>query len=643
MQKILHKQRHLWAALFTIFTMFGCWSAQAQLLTEEFNYGATAGNLIGVSGGNWIAHNAGGMNPVIYGTTSLTFPTYPNLGGRASISGTSEDINRSFTSQTSSVYFSAVISVSTAAAGGDYFLHFAQTSGAASATFVDRVFIRSSGAGFQLGLSRNTTTVVYDATVYTFNTPILVAIKHEVVAGTFNDIGKLFIFTAAPPTTEPAATVTDNVINTTADPAGLAAICIRQGGASSAPSVLIDYIRVGTTWTDVTSGASVPPDIAISSPAQTTAGNVAQGTTNHILSAFQLAVTTGAANLTGLTVTTAGNYAVADLTNLKVRYSTDNILDGGDATLSTITPTTAGTQAFTPFTAQSIAIGNGFIFVTADVAAGAVLARNISVGAIAPADITFTSSASKTGSATAAGLQTIIAPTSATVALSSPAQIAAANVPQGTNNRVISAFQLGVTTANANLTGLSITTAVGYTATDLNNLKVWYQNNGTFNAGTATLLSTKTTGLGAGTHIFPSFVAQTIPNPSTGFIFVTADVAMTANVGATINVNAIANTDLTFTAATVTGTATIGGVQTVTATVGTTIAAARAMALGTVVTLTGTITVAKQFGGTIYMQDATGGIAIFDNRTGNPLFNDANLAVGKFCQSTCNCQEFTNC
>ena len=30
MQKILHKQRHLWAALFTVFTMFGSWSAQAQ-------------------------------------------------------------------------------------------------------------------------------------------------------------------------------------------------------------------------------------------------------------------------------------------------------------------------------------------------------------------------------------------------------------------------------------------------------------------------------------------------------------------------------------------------------------------------------------------------------------------------------------
>ncbi|WP_250632673.1 YDG domain-containing protein, partial [Rhodoflexus caldus] len=59
-----------------------------------------------------------------------------------------------------------------------------------------------------------------------------------------------------------------------------------------------------------------------------------------------------------------------------------------------------------------------------------------------------------------------------------------------------------------------------------------------------------------------------------------------------------------------------------------TIAAARATPFGTTVTVTGVVTVANQHGGTVFIQDATGGIALFDNTA--PFMNqDPDLLIGK--------------
>ncbi len=54
------------------------------------------------------------------------------------------------------------------------------------------------------------------------------------------------------------------------------------------------------------------------------------------------------------------------------------------------------------------------------------------------------------------------------------------------------------------------------------------------------------------------------------------------------------------------------------------IVAARNTALGTTVTITGTLTVSDQFGGAAYIQDKTGGIAVFDER----IHGQNNFAIG---------------
>jgi autotransporter-associated beta strand protein len=307
------------------------------------------------------------------------------------------------------------------------------------------------------------------------------------------------------------------------------------------------------------------PSIAISN-GTIAAGTPNNGQTNVVLQRYDMAVTTANATSTGLTVTTAGTYASADLTNLKCWYQSSSTFNSATATLLSTKTTSlgAGSQVFPSFTSQAIASGStGYIFVTADIASGATNGNTINIDQTAFSNITF-SSGTKTGTdpVAAAGVQTITVAVP-DIALSSPAA-SAANITVGTTNNVIYRFDLAITTATPSLTGVTINTSTGSNASgDLTNLKCWYQTSTTFNAGTATLLSTKTTSLAAGSQVFPAFSSQSLTTGSTYYIFITADVPLTATPNNTIIVSAITTSDLTFATGNKTGTANASGTKTI--------------------------------------------------------------------------------
>lgn len=603
MQKFIQKQRYFWALFFSVFVS---WSAQAQVTlgtspyTQDFD-GIGTGLPTGWSTRTGGTATALGATATYASAATAWNSTTGNFRNSASADGSaSGDVTATQAGRTDRV-LSIRQSGSFGDPGGAFLLQLANTTGK---------------TGFQLSFKLQSLDIA---------SPRTTTWRVDYGFGTTPTT-----FTAA--TTSPATLITGGSTFTNTN------VTVDFGTAldNQAGDVWIRIVTVSastgggnraTTGVDDVSlsfSGGAAPDIAISSPAQVAAANVQQATTNHILSAFKLDVTTSAASLTGLTVNTTGTYTAADLQNLKVRYSTDATLDAGDATLSTkTTGLDAGSQVFPTFTAQNIPIGSGFVFVTADFNLAATVGRTIAVNAIAPADITF-AAGNKTGTVTAAGTQTVIAIVPANVALATHNTVSAASISKGTNNHVLSSFRLAITTANATLTGVTVTTAGTYTATDVTNFKVRYSTDATLDAGDATL-ATKTTGLTAGTQAFAG-LSQLISNGSTGYIFITTDFPATAVTGNTINVQAIANTDVTFVAANVTGSANVGGVQTIAAL---SIAGAKTLANGSVVTLSGVITVSKQFGGTVFFQDATGGMAIFDNRMGNPLFNDPALAIGK--------------
>jgi len=140
-------------------------------------------------------------------------------------------------------------------------------------------------------------------------------------------------------------------------------------------------------------------------------------------------------------------------------------------------------------------------------------------------------------------------------------QVSSGNVTVGTTNVVLHKSALAVTLLSTTLTGMTCTTAGTYTSSDILYLKLWYQTTNTFNAATATLLSTLSTPGAAGLKTFTS-LSQAINSGTTGYLFITADIAPGAIVGKTININALTTGDFTLSGGTKSGTTTAGGIQT---------------------------------------------------------------------------------
>jgi hypothetical protein len=229
-------------------------ASSAPLLIEE-NFSYASGTLLTANG--WTSHS-GNTNFIPVTESGLTYPDYPSsgIGNAASLLTTGEDVNRTFTPQTSgSVYYAFLVNVSTAQATGDYFTHFG--TNAWSTIFPGRVFCRSASGGVNFGVSRAGTgaSVIWSSNVYALNATHLVVLKYTFVAGPANDLVDLFVNPASCPD-EPLPTVSAEV-ETPGEPVnGIGGVGLRQGTATQAPTLWIDGLRVGTVWADV---ACSPP------------------------------------------------------------------------------------------------------------------------------------------------------------------------------------------------------------------------------------------------------------------------------------------------------------------------------------------------------------------------------------------------
>lgn len=218
---------------------------------ENFDYGATAGNLTDLSS-KWTAHSGAGSGPVGYATTSLTMANYPssNVGGSITIGSGSEDVNSFLDTPISSgkVYASALVNLSDAGSG-QYFFHL-MTDG--TFNYTARVGTKDDGSGkilFGLGAS-SFSSPTWGTTSYELNTTYLIVSSYDIATGTCN----LYVLTTAAATepSTPEATndgYSGNVIDK---------IAIRQG---STPTATIDGIRVANTWSAIMSDASLPAEV----------------------------------------------------------------------------------------------------------------------------------------------------------------------------------------------------------------------------------------------------------------------------------------------------------------------------------------------------------------------------------------------
>jgi len=211
----------------------------------------------------WVSHS-GTAAQLSIATGSLSYSGFTTAGNKvALVAGNSEDVNKAAASNiTTTAYYSAILNVPNTTglhpntATGDYFLTGASVAGAGITAFQARVYVRTGSVAntFNLGVLNNsggTAAPTFGATDFPINTPVFVVVKYVLATNT----ASLFVNPAIGGT-EGTALAT-NATGTTAAPAQIAGMAIRQGGNATAGTgnVEIDELRLNTTWASVTSGS----------------------------------------------------------------------------------------------------------------------------------------------------------------------------------------------------------------------------------------------------------------------------------------------------------------------------------------------------------------------------------------------------
>ncbi|MEO0074775.1 MAG: T9SS type A sorting domain-containing protein [candidate division WOR-3 bacterium] len=220
---------------------------------ENFNYAANDP----LTNYGWTAHSGSGTNPIRVYSPGLTYAGYAGsgIGNAAKVDTAGEDINKTFASQSSgTIYTAFMMNVQKATTAGDYWFHLS-TSPLSTYEFVARTHIKRDASGnLAIGLGKRQSDTTFSGYNYTLNTTYLVVIKYEIISGDSNDRLSLFIFSSGVPSTEPTTPTIGPIIPISSDPAHIGSVVLRQGTAANAPRVIIDGIRVATTWAGAVSG-----------------------------------------------------------------------------------------------------------------------------------------------------------------------------------------------------------------------------------------------------------------------------------------------------------------------------------------------------------------------------------------------------
>ncbi|PKP21330.1 MAG: hypothetical protein CVU05_07060 [Bacteroidetes bacterium HGW-Bacteroidetes-21] len=237
--------------LLTLSLIIAIFTVNAQvLLYESFDYPVndtlTQHGWTGINGGDSIVVVAGNLD-----YSGLV----PSTGNKIAFGGYGRDYQYAITSQaTGTVYMSFIMNVTNIDlldATGGYFTGL----GATNTNFCSSVWTKKGSTGYNIGLNARTTVAytTFDTQEMTVGTPVFVVVSYEMVAGTTNDIAKMWInpvSTTFGTATPPAATIT--ITNGGTDLTPIERIFIRQDSNIETPELDMDEIRVGLTWADVT-------------------------------------------------------------------------------------------------------------------------------------------------------------------------------------------------------------------------------------------------------------------------------------------------------------------------------------------------------------------------------------------------------
>jgi hypothetical protein len=243
-------------------------AAQSPVLVENFNYTA-ADTLSSIIGANWIPVANPGVNKISVVSPGLSYSgsTASGIGNAVAFKTSGEDIGKAFSQnyRDNAIYTSFLINVSAAISAGDYFFAYLD-SALSGQNYRARTFIKSSGTGYKIGISKSGAATVagYYATDLSFNTTYQIVIKYSIISGITNDSVKLFVnpvLGATEPTTASAEGLTTENDITISSTVGLGGVALRQGDPAKAPILTFDGLKVGRSWSSVTPLAVVNPSL----------------------------------------------------------------------------------------------------------------------------------------------------------------------------------------------------------------------------------------------------------------------------------------------------------------------------------------------------------------------------------------------
>jgi hypothetical protein len=220
------------------------------LLTETFPH--SAGDLVGK--GNWVITGTTITNPIQLTTpNTLIFPNYQAGVGMVSLLTTGQDANIPLSAgvNTGSLFTSFLINVSSAQTAGDYFFNFGATGN--TSTFYSRCFIKSVGAGFNLGIGKTSgtgTTITYGTTEYSFNTTYLIVLKYQFNSVTaVDDVCSIFVNPDLSTGSENGL-IASEVTGSDAT-ISFSSMNLRQGSSTNAAQLKLTSINSGTSWANL--------------------------------------------------------------------------------------------------------------------------------------------------------------------------------------------------------------------------------------------------------------------------------------------------------------------------------------------------------------------------------------------------------
>lgn len=214
------------------------------LLNEDFNYGASAGNLKAVTT-NWSVYS-GTVNPIKYAVPGLSFSGYAGSGVGGCVvtengSGSREDMIISFTSQNSgSVYVAQLINIAAAPSASPTFFT-SLVNATSSPTYYNRLFVKDNGGSLNIGLGRTSTSSTYASANYSYGTTYLVVTRYD-----FSGTSYMYILSpGAVSAIEPPTADITNAAGTGAT--SLLGVCLRQSTENPLIATF-DGLRVATSW-----------------------------------------------------------------------------------------------------------------------------------------------------------------------------------------------------------------------------------------------------------------------------------------------------------------------------------------------------------------------------------------------------------